>query len=96
MSQYSKQRKNLRFYTPVNTMAKISLSTDPLKFSNDLIAVLVQESHQGCGVVFANFILEKEQKIHIKSGALAAMCARVAWIKELDKGIYYAGIEYLE
>lgn len=96
MSQYSKQRRNLRFHSPVNTMAKISLSNDPLKFTEDLVALLVQESHKGCGIVFANCKLDKEQKIHIRPGQLSPMCARVAWIKEIDKGVFYAGIEYLE
>ena len=86
MSQYSKQRRNLRYHSPANTMAKISLTTDPLKFSEDLLAVIVQESHQGCGVVYANYKLDKEQKIHIKSGQLSVLSARIAWIKELDKG----------
>lgn len=96
MNQNSNRRRNIRFHSTVNNIAKISLTTDPLKFNEDLIGLIVQESHTGCGVIYVNYNLEKEQKIHIKSGDLSVLAARIAWIKELDKGVFYAGIEYLE
>lgn len=67
------------------------------KFNPDLVALIINESYTGSGLVMTTEkSLKSDQLVLIKVGKLEPMKARLVWFKALDRDLYKVGIQYVE
>lgn len=90
-------RRFLRYQPDPATIALIDVKFSGREFNPTITAIILNESHTGCAIVFAdNEILKKGAKVKVKIGSLEIMKAEVAWNKVLEENIQKVGLLLLD
>lgn len=90
-------RVSTRFKPDALDYALIELNPKGKKFNPDLVALIINESYTGSGLVMStDKSLKSDQIVLIKVGKLEPMKARLVWFKALDRDLYKVGIQYIE
>ncbi len=92
-------RKSIRFEPDEGTIAQIDPTAhdDKSKFQPKILALVIDEALDGCGIVLVNNKTLFEGDIClIKVGQLDPLIGEVRWLKELDEEVHKIGIMYLE
>jgi hypothetical protein len=96
-AQVKNSRRKVRFTADPFHHASIDFNPQPNEFNPEIVALICNESYNGCCVV----ALKKQQlqsgaRIRIKIGGLAPMMGEVRWVLDLDVEVVKIGIELLE
>lgn len=96
-NDYEKQRKSIRFQPDANTLAYIKRLKNKDSDSIDCVGLVSNEAGKGFGCVslFENSPSEGEECM-VKVGELAAIAAKVVFVKKIDDDAVKLGFEYLE
>ena len=95
MSDDIKKRRFTRFDPDQNTLTWFCLHTS--EFKEEYVGLTTSEAHGGAGFIFVGPLpFEPGYYILVKTGEIGPLQAQVRWIKELDKGIFHVGIQYIE
>ncbi|CAM2007970.1 PilZ domain-containing protein [Acanthopleuribacter pedis] len=99
-SMGSTMQKDLEVRT-VEVVAHIDINTEDENFEPEYIGMVVEQSHQGCGLVLVRYSedyekIDKGQEVVVKVGRLHPMKAKVRWRKNLDEDLFKLGLEFLE
>lgn len=91
-----KDRTEPRFSSEKNT--SIWISEDGVgEFRKDILAIVINESKHGLNLVMVNCKdLKQNQIIKVSTLDDKIVKCSVVWIREVDEGIFRAGIESLE
>lgn len=97
LSQFSKQRRNIRYQPDPLTVAWIDPLSSGGTFKPKLKALVFSESYSGCGLVglTADFF-NIDSSFRIKVGDVLPLRAEIAWVRELDQDVCKLGIRYLD
>jgi len=95
-SAESERRRSPRFSADANALAWISLEPDVSLFHKDIVAIVLDESYEGFGILLVGEKFETGDEFMMKVGPLAPVPSRVAWVKELEPGILKLGVEWFE
>jgi hypothetical protein len=92
----TQERHSVRFSPDPLTVAVIFQLNDKA-MTPALVALVLNESFTGCSVLVNHDVpFKKDQKVKIKVGELAAMQAKVIWVKNLEESIFKIGLKFLE
>ncbi len=99
-SMGSTMQKDLEVRT-VEVVAHIDINVVDENFEPEFIAMVVEQSHQGCGLVLVRYNQDyekivKDMEVVVRVGRLHPMKARVRWRKNLDEDLFKIGLEFLE
>lgn len=91
------ERQTMRFTSDENNTAQIDLNCETERFSPTINALVIDESHHGCGLVtLANPHLTENTQIKLRVGKLAPMQASIEWCQHPTPQILILGCKYLE
>ncbi len=92
----TESRKYIRYQLEEEGLVKIYFTLE----DGELVSIrgLVLNSSFGGNelLVISKKPLSVDQKIEVKFSELGSFKARIAWLKELDEGIYRAGVQYVK
>lgn len=91
------KRKNIRFESSPNTLAYLCFGTTLVyEFSKDVVALVIEESFGGCGlIVHWDGPLTVGDKIIVQVGGLDPLKAEIRMCQEILKHVYHMGILYV-
>ena len=90
------ERHSIRFSPDPLTVAVV-FQLNGKALTPALVALVLNESFSGCSVLINHDVpFQKDQKVKIKVGQLAAMNAKVIWVKNLEESIFKIGLKFLE
>lgn len=96
---FDHKRKFIRFKPDAGAYAVIDFNGDAnVPFRGQAIALIVEEAPMGgCSlVVLQDVKFNPGAECKVKLGALSPLCARVAWVKQLDEDVSRIGFQFLE
>lgn len=90
-------RRKVRFTADPFHHAAIDLNPQLDEFNPEIVALICNESYNGCCVVaLRKQQLQKGARVRIKIGDLAPMMGEIKWVLDLDVEVVKMGIELLE
>ena len=91
-------KRPIRFDPDPLDVAFIDLTPKGKTFEPELVALIINESYQGCSLVISGKkpLIKKDQEIKIKVGRLSPLMARVVWMKKIESDLFRVGIQILE
>ncbi|CAM2066827.1 hypothetical protein SCOR_15715 [Sulfidibacter corallicola] len=96
----STMQKDLDIRT-TEVVAHIDIHTEDDSFEPEYVAMVVEQSHQGCGLVLVRYNkdyekLTKDVPCIVKVGRLHPLPAIIRWRKDLDEDLFKLGLEFKE
>ena len=95
---YTKRRRSVRFKPDAeNHIARIDVQNLEGQFAPQITALVVDESYDGCGLVFQNQKgFEIGEVCRLQVGQIGPFQAEVRWKQKLDEQLLKVGFRYLE
>lgn len=96
-SAYPVKRKHVRFKPDPGAYAQICLDVEAPKFEPELLALILDESGGGCGLVtLTSKTFHRGDRVKVKVGELAPVLSEVCWVIPIDQQIQKIGLHYQE
>jgi len=95
--KHDERRRFIRFPAEPDAYALIDARAKTKEFSPHIAALIVEDSHMGCRVIFPETDFLKEgMKVRVCVGKFGTWIARLAWCQRLAPRVHQGGFEYIK